>query len=167
MREERFKFGQRSTNRCAFPSSALRARTLGPSWPSPLRAAPPCTSAALPKCLPAGEGKRELHRFDLALHVRVRIDHLAVEPDLEMTVWPGRTPGRTDLGDDLAELHAFADLDQVRRIVRIARHVAVAVIDLDDMAITGFVADERDDTRGDRLDVAAHLGVKIQAEVRF
>ncbi len=82
-----------------------------------------------------------------------------------MAMWPGRATSRANLGDDLAKLDAIADMHQVLLIMCVARHIAVAVIDLDDMAVALTIARPDHHTAGDSLDVAACFGIEIQAHV--
>ena len=53
----------------------------------------------------------------------------------EMQVRAGRAAGRADQRDGLALLYGIADADQHALVVRIAGDVAVAVIDLDHVAV--------------------------------
>src|SRR5665213_2395533 len=52
-----------------------------------------------------------------------------------MHVWTGRAAGRTHHGDGLSALHGVTDRHHRLRVVSITGGVAVAVIDLDQIAI--------------------------------
>ena len=62
--------------------------------------------------------------------------------------------------------HALADPGDEFGIVRIARHVAIAVVDLDDVAVAAAHSSPGDDTVGDGGHGAAHRGVEIDARMK-
>src|SRR5690606_8398005 len=78
-------------------------------------------------------------------------------------VRPGRAAGIAEAGDDLASLDGVADRDEVVRVVRVARHVAVAVVDLDELAVPVALAGPDDDAGGDREYVAAFAPGEVDA----
>src|SRR5690606_6772107 len=86
---------------------------------------------------------------------------LAVAQHLEVQVGPGRAPGVAEPRDDLAALHGVADGDEIRRVVRVAGHVAVAVIDLDELAVTLTRPGPDHDARADRQLLAALAAGKV------
>src|SRR5690606_36952071 len=94
-----------------------------------------------------------------------RIDGLAVAQHLEVQVRAGRAARVAQPGDDLPALHGVAHRDQVRRVVRVARDVAVAVIDLDELAVAVPGAGPDDDARRDSHDLAAGAAGEVDALV--
>src|SRR3546814_2015434 len=64
-----------------------------------------------------------------------------------MQVAAGRTAGRAHFGDLLARSDPCADLGRETRQVGVARQNALAMIDLDDIAIARLPADEADAAR--------------------
>src|SRR5690606_2691920 len=104
----------------------------------------------------AGEGRR-------SVDVSHRIDGLAVAQHLEVQVRPGRTPGVAEPRDDLPALHGIADGDEVRRVMRIARDIAVAVVDLDELAIPLARAGPDHDAGADGHDLAALAAGEVDA----
>src|SRR5690606_39102755 len=98
-------------------------------------------------------------------HVGHGIDRPAVQPDLKMAMRAGRATGRADLGDNLPDMDARTDLDQVARVVRVTGHVAIAMVDFDDIAIA--VAHTRIGHHAlvDGLDIAAQRHVEIDAKM--
>ena len=70
----------------------------------------------------------------------LRIDRLAVDARLVMQMRAGRAAGRADLADGLADPHRLADLDVDLRQVAVAGGEAVAVVDLDHLAVAAFPA---------------------------
>src|SRR5688572_11752561 len=94
-------------------------------------------------------------RGALGFHVGDRVDRTAVEPDFEMAMRAGGAAARTDLDDSMAGMDARADVGDVARVVRVAGHVAVAVVDLDHIAVTAALAGPGHHAIGYRVDVRA------------
>src|SRR5690606_23256560 len=109
----------------------------------------------------ATAGVRRARATRRLLDVGHRIDRLAVAQHLEVQVGPGRAPGVAEPRDDLAALHGVADGDEIRRVVRVAGHVAVAVIDLDELAVTLTRPGPDHDARADRQHLAALAAGKV------
>src|SRR5690606_26639249 len=108
----------------------------------------------------------QLHAFGVLLAEELaRIEHAAVPPDFEMHVGTGGTPGRARPGDLLAAAHQVADLHFQPRVVRVAGDVAVAVVDLDHLAVARAPAREADHAVGDCQDRIAGAGMEIDALV--
>src|SRR5688572_20842502 len=88
----------------------------------------------------AGKGA-EGSTLDLDLQRRLlaeevaRIDHAAVLPHLEVHVGTGGTARRTGLGDFLAGTHQLTDLVGQARVVGVTGDIAIAVVDLDHVAV--------------------------------
>src|SRR5262245_18836527 len=84
--------------------------------------------------------------YEAKLHARaqeaLRIDCFAVDPRLVMQMRSGGAAGRADLADDLAGLDRVADLGVDAGEVAIACRQAVAVVDLDHLAIAALPAGE-------------------------
>src|SRR5690606_23409863 len=95
---------------------------------------------------------------DLAQEL-ARIVHAAVFPDLEMHVGAGGTTGRAGLGDLLADADQVADLHRIARVVRVTGDVAVAVVDLDHVAVAAAHAGETDHAVGHGHHRVAGAGV--------
>src|SRR5262245_29559263 len=70
----------------------------------------------------------------------LRIDGVAVDACLVVEMRAGRTSGRADAADDLADLDRLADLDVDCRQVAIAGREPVAVVDLDHLAVAAVPA---------------------------
>src|SRR4051812_23315986 len=85
----------------------------------------------------------------MALHESQRIHDPVVVPNLEMHVGSGRAPSGTGLGDDIADADTLARLRDQGAVVGIARHVAVAMVDFDDIAIAVSLTREGDHALGD------------------
>src|SRR5690606_13973988 len=73
--------------------------------------------------------------------------------------------GAAGLGDLAAHAHQVADLHGVARVVRVAGHVAVAVVDLDHVAVARTRAGEADHAIGHRQHRVAGTGVEVDALV--
>src|SRR5258705_703958 len=99
------------------------------------------------------------------LQKRTRIDGLVVEPDLEMQMRTGGAAGASDRSDHLAGHDAVASPRAERGHVGVARPKAVAVVDLDDIAIARALADEGDLPAGGGENRRAHRGLEIKALV--
>src|SRR5262245_13449011 len=72
----------------------------------------------------------------------LRIDRFAVDPRLVVQMRSGGAAGRADLADDLAGLDRMADLGVDAGEVAVARRDAVAVVDLDHLAVAALPAGE-------------------------
>src|SRR5689334_14903828 len=82
----------------------------------------------------------------------LRVLRPAIDPDFVVQVRAGRTPGRAHAADALADADLLADADRDHRQVGVAGLEAVAVVDLDGVAVAGAHAGERDDARRGRVD---------------
>src|SRR5690242_6638064 len=78
------------------------------------------------------------------LQIPARIDHAAVDPHLEMQVRASRTAGAADLADSVARSDPLSDLGECFRHMRVARQQAIAVADLDHVAVAVNLPDEAD-----------------------
>src|SRR5690606_28730187 len=97
---------------------------------------------------------------DLAQEL-ARVVHAAVLPDLEVHVGPGGATGRTGLGDLLADADQVADLHRIARVVRVTGHVAIAVVDLDHVAVAAAHAGKTDHAVGHGHHRVAGAGVEV------
>src|SRR5690606_11749655 len=95
-----------------------------------------------------------------SVDVRHRIDLLAVPQHLEMEIRAGGAARVAEPGDNLTSLHGVAERDEVRRVMRVAGNVTVAVVDLDELAVALPGAGPDHDTRPDRHDLAAFAARK-------
>src|SRR5687767_8796252 len=86
------------------------------------------------------------------LQERTRIDRLAVQPNFEVQVRAGGTAGAADRADQLAGPDRLAGFGAECRHVRVSRPQAIAVIDLDAIAVTGPAADEGHPAVGGGID---------------
>src|SRR5678815_4912947 len=73
-----------------------------------------------------------------------RIDRLAVQSHLEMQMRPGRAAGAADDPDQLAGRDRLPGMGAEAGHVGVARQQAVAMVDLDAIAVAGALADEGD-----------------------
>ena len=80
-----------------------------------------------------------------------------------MQVRARRTAGRAHQTDGLARLDVVADGYEVLLVVRIPGHIAIAVIDLDHLAVTVAFARPCHDACTDRDNLAAGLTGKVDA----
>ncbi len=71
---------------------------------------------------------------DLPTHEGQRVDLATVPDHLEMNMGTGRPSGRAHERDRVAALDRLAHRNQRPLVVRVARHVAIAVVDLDEVA---------------------------------
>src|SRR3546814_8043777 len=83
-----------------------------------------------------------------------------------MQVAAGRTAGRAHFGDLLARSDPCADLGRETRQVGVARQNALAMIDLDDIAIARLPADEADAARRGGEDRGADRAAEVEASVQ-
>src|SRR5665811_916962 len=70
----------------------------------------------------------------------LRVDRLAVGAGLIVQMRAGRSPGRADPADDLADAHRLTDLHVNLREMAVTGGQAIAVVDLDHVAIAAFAA---------------------------
>ncbi|MNI33015.1 hypothetical protein D3C73_869410 [compost metagenome] len=82
-----------------------------------------------------------------------------------MHVGAGRTTGGTGLGHFLASADEVADLHHQARIVRVAGDVAIAVIDVDHVAVTALDPGEADHAIGHGHHRVTDAGVEVHALV--
>src|SRR6185312_578448 len=91
----------------------------------------------------------------------LRINRLAVDARLVVQMRAGGAPGRADLAAHLADMDGLADLDVDLREVAVARGKAVAVVDLDHVAVAALAPGDRHAPGRGRVhriaDVAAHV----------
>src|SRR5436189_4945905 len=114
------------------------------------------------------ESARKLCKFGRFRRKKAsRVDRLFAEPQLKVKMGAGRTPGRSDITDQLSARDRLADLDLDPREVSIACEQAIAMIDLDHISIAAFPAcfGHRSGRRSDHsvatLTVDVHSGVKL------
>ena len=96
---------------------------------------------------------------------RQRIDLPAVLEHFEVHVGSGRAARGAHEGQRIAAGNRAAHADRQALIVAVARDQPVAMADLDEVAVTGLLAGERDDARGYRDDVRALGAGEIDALV--
>ena len=84
---------------------------------------------------------------------------------LEVQVRAGRAAGFAHQGNGLTFLDLVANGNQVFRVVRVARRIAIAVIDLDHDAVAVAISGPGNDTIGDRHNLGATLAGKVDARV--
>ena len=94
-----------------------------------------------------------------------RILRHAVQAHLEMQMRAGRPPGGADRRDPLPAHDEVAFLDAELRRMRVARHQAVAVVDLDHFTILGVLTREDDLAAGRGDDRRADVGREVDALV--
>src|SRR5437763_16042704 len=70
----------------------------------------------------------------------LRVDRLAVDARLVMQMRAGGAPSRADTADDLADPNSLPDFHIDCRKMRVARRKAVAVVDLDHLAVAAVPA---------------------------
>ena len=95
-----------------------------------------------------------------------RADRRAVDAHLEVEVRPGRAAGRADLADrgPGVDRGALGRLDPAQ--VRVARHHAAAMVDLDHVAVAAHPPAERHDPGAGRHDRGARLAPEVGASVK-
>src|SRR5690349_3098110 len=101
----------------------------------------------------------------LLADVGQRIHGLVVQQNLEVEVRPRSPPGVAYASDDLAAAYRVADGHEIVDVVRVARHVAVAMVDLDELAVAVALTGPDHDTRRDRDDLGAFAAGEIDALV--
>src|SRR5690606_25405183 len=89
----------------------------------------------------------------------------AVVPDLEMHVGAGGAAGGAGLGHLLPGADQVAGPHQQARVVRVAGHVTVSMVDLHHLAVARAGAGVTDDAVGHRVHRIAGAGVEVQALV--
>src|SRR5690606_37461512 len=119
-----------------------------------------------PQSGPARPPRRWLPERDLAQEL-ARVVQPPVLPDLQVHVDPGGTPGRAGLGHLLAGAHQVAHLHRVAGVVGVAGDEAVAVVDLDHVAIAAAHARIADHAIGHAHHRVAGPGVEIDALVEL
>ena len=90
---------------------------------------------------------------------------LAVLDDFEVEVGPGRASGRADQADLLARRYALPGMGAKARHVGIAGDQAVAVVDLDAVAITLPAPGKTDCAGGGGEDRCADVALEIEPGV--
>src|SRR5689334_6787253 len=95
----------------------------------------------------------------------LRIDRVAVDARLVVQMRPGRASGGADPADDLPDADRLTDLDVDLRQMRVARGKAVAVIDLDHLAVAAVPARDRHRPGGGRACRLAGVGAEVEAGV--
>src|SRR3546814_3011477 len=81
-----------------------------------------------------------------------RVDGAAVDADLIVQMAARRTPGRSHQRHDLPALHALVGLDEDLGEVVVACLDALAVVDLDQIAVAAGAPRALDDAVGGRID---------------
>src|SRR5690606_14408297 len=107
------------------------------------------------------------HRSLAVAQELARVDHAPVLPDLEMHVCTGRAAAGTGPGHLLPGADQVAGAHGQPRVVRISGDIAVAVVDLDGVAITAAIAGEADHAVGHRHHRIADPGVEIDTLVEL
>src|SRR5690349_22900506 len=102
----------------------------------------------------------------LLADVAQRIHGLVVQQNLEVEVRPRGATCVAYAGDDLAAAHRVADGHEIVDVVRVARHVAVPVVDLDELAVAVPLAGPDHHTRRDSNDLGAFAAGEIDALVK-
>ncbi len=82
-----------------------------------------------------------------------------------MDVRPGRAPRGTHQGHRLAALHRLAHSDERALVVCVAGHVAITVIDLNQVAVADPLSGPGHDTRRDGHDVRARRACEVHTLV--
>src|SRR6266702_400941 len=95
----------------------------------------------------------------------LRVDRLAVDAGLVMQVRTGRAAGGADLAQHLADRHRLPDPDVDRGKMSIAGGEAVAVVELDHLAVAATPAGGRHRAVRRGADRIAYLRVDIQSRV--
>src|SRR5690606_17152217 len=175
----------RSTERCSWRSRRslrlpkMRVNRLlsigvpGPEWMPPNKNRAPGALSWRNGHSSVGAGSRVSRGQSSARQRRplaqelARVDRAAVLPDLEVHVGTRGTPGRAGLGDLLPGADRLAHLAHQARVVGVAGHEAVAVVDLHGVAVAGLVAGEADHAIGDGLDRVADVGLEVDAGVEL
>src|SRR5689334_9010260 len=103
--------------------------------------------------------------FGSAADERQRVHLPAVAQHLEVDVRPGRAARRAHEGHGLTALHGLPYRDQRPLVMCVAGYVAVAVVDLDEIAVAGPLAGPGHYPRGNRHDVGARAAGEIHALV--
>ncbi|PAV93290.1 hypothetical protein WR25_26979 [Diploscapter pachys] len=96
---------------------------------------------------------------------RHRVHRMAVDTDFIMQVRAGRTAGRPHQCDQLAARHARAIGDEDLRQMAIAGRDALAVVDLDQIAVTALAAGVIDDAVGGGIDRRADRTGDVDARM--
>src|SRR5690606_14965874 len=140
-------------------------------WPSPClrkRKGPPLDGGG-PQARASGRSAAAAARDRGAVVAQelARVDHGAVLPDLEVHVGTGRASGGTGLGHFLSGTDQVAALHHQARVVRVAGDVAVAMVDLDGLAVTAAVVGEADHAVGHGHHRVADVGVEVDALVEL
>src|SRR5688572_10588274 len=99
------------------------------------------------------------------LDVLQRVDRLVVQQNLEVKVRPRGTARVAHAGDDLTPADGVADRHEIVDVVRVAGHVAIAVVDLDELAVAIALAGPDHDARRDGHDLGALAAREIDALV--
>src|SRR3954466_2037653 len=79
-----------------------------------------------------------------------------------MQMRAGGTARRADAANDLADADRLSDLDVDRREMRVARRKAVAVIDLDHVAVAAVASRDRDGAGRGGARGFADVGAKVE-----
>src|SRR5580692_12909800 len=95
----------------------------------------------------------------------LRIDRFAVDAGLVMQMRAGRAPGRADPADHLADANALADANVDLGEMAVAGGEAIAVVDLDHLAIAAAPAGRRHCSRSRSMGRLAIGAAEIDAGV--
>src|SRR5690606_14399945 len=101
----------------------------------------------------------------VGLQERTRIDGAAMDMDLEVKVRPGRTAGAADSADDRAGIDLLPAAGVPSRHVRIASHHAIAMADLDHLAVTGLGTNESHRALSRRMDRRSDGAAEVEPGV--
>src|SRR5690606_31200443 len=93
------------------------------------------------------------------------IDSAVVDADLEMKVRAGRPAGAADQSDDVSGVDRLSDIRLPGGHVRIARQHAIAMSDLDHLAVTGLSPNETHLAVGRRMNGGAFGATKVEARM--
>ncbi len=95
----------------------------------------------------------------------LRIDRLAVDAGLVVQMRAGRTPGRTDPADDFADAHGLAYFHVDLGEMAVAGGQAIAVIDLNHVAIAAFAAGDAHSAGGGSVHRFSGFAAQVDAGV--
>ena len=103
----------------------------------------------------------------LFAHETARIDVRAVFPHFQMNVHAGGAASGARLGDFITDTDQIADAAGQARIVCVARHITVAVVDFERIAVTGTRTGESHHAIGHRNHRVAMVSGVINALVEL
>ena len=95
-----------------------------------------------------------------------RIDGLPAHEDLEVQVWTRRESGRPHGGDRLADDHGITGAHENSPAVRVSRHYAPGVLDVDHQPVSEVPSHRADPSHGRRDDGSAGRRTDVDAPMR-